>query len=199
MDARDRIIYAAMKTFLQKGYEATSINDVAEQAALSKGGIYHHFINKESLFIECVNFMFEKLQEWEINLFSEENSVRDLIRRYFLSLSEMNDVICDLAGSASLKMDNFYLLMMEAFTKFPEKKEKHDQTHKSVKHFLEERLKLGQERGEIKADLDSETLAFLINALAEGTMIHHILNEPLDLKIVGEKLSMIIWEGLSQE
>jgi AcrR family transcriptional regulator len=43
------LIDCAQRLFLQKGYERTTINDVIEAAALSKGAFYHHFRAKEDL------------------------------------------------------------------------------------------------------------------------------------------------------
>jgi AcrR family transcriptional regulator len=43
------ILESAKKNFLQKGFEGTSINDVADEAKINKSLIYHHFENKENL------------------------------------------------------------------------------------------------------------------------------------------------------
>jgi AcrR family transcriptional regulator len=47
---RGRLIEAAGELFGTRGYEDTSIEDVLEQAAVSKGALYHHFPSKEALF-----------------------------------------------------------------------------------------------------------------------------------------------------
>ncbi len=46
---RQEILRAAEKLFYMKGYENTSIQDVLMEAAISKGGFYHHFESKLSL------------------------------------------------------------------------------------------------------------------------------------------------------
>lgn len=43
------ILQSAKENFLQKGFEGTSINDVADGAQINKSLIYHHFGNKENL------------------------------------------------------------------------------------------------------------------------------------------------------
>lgn len=43
------IIQAAETLFYQKGYEATSIQDILDALHLSKGGFYHHFVSKSQL------------------------------------------------------------------------------------------------------------------------------------------------------
>jgi AcrR family transcriptional regulator len=47
---RGRLIEVAAELFGTRGYEATSIEDVLEQAGVSKGALYHHFSSKEALF-----------------------------------------------------------------------------------------------------------------------------------------------------
>lgn len=43
------IIKSALNVFLEKGYHKTSMNDLAAEAGLLKGSLYHHFASKEDL------------------------------------------------------------------------------------------------------------------------------------------------------
>ena len=47
---RKRLLSVASKLFAEHGYEATPIELVLEQAAISKGALYHHFANKRELY-----------------------------------------------------------------------------------------------------------------------------------------------------
>lgn len=47
---RNRILDAAEKVFLKKGVSRTSLDDIAEAAAVTRGAIYWHFKNKADLF-----------------------------------------------------------------------------------------------------------------------------------------------------
>lgn len=51
---RQAILQAAYELFLEKGYAATSMREIAERAALALGGIYNHFENKEAIFSELI-------------------------------------------------------------------------------------------------------------------------------------------------
>ena len=53
-DGRARIIAAARELFLDRGYLATSMQEIAEAADLRKASIYHHFADKEALFAAIV-------------------------------------------------------------------------------------------------------------------------------------------------
>lgn len=45
------IINAAIDEFLEKGYEGTSMDTIAQRSGLSKGGLYHHFRSKNQLLL----------------------------------------------------------------------------------------------------------------------------------------------------
>lgn len=49
---KDRILEEAARLFTQKGYEATSVQDLAEVLGLSKAALYHYFRSKEEILYE---------------------------------------------------------------------------------------------------------------------------------------------------
>ncbi len=51
---RQAILEAAYELFLEQGYAATSMRQIAERAGLALGGIYNHFPNKEAIFGELI-------------------------------------------------------------------------------------------------------------------------------------------------
>jgi AcrR family transcriptional regulator len=62
-DKRERILSAALRVISEKGYEASSIETIAERAEVSKGSVYRYYSSKESLVNELINSMFDKLAE----------------------------------------------------------------------------------------------------------------------------------------
>ena len=51
---RDALLVAARRVFAHNGLAATRINDIAAEAGVSQGLVYHYFENKEALFGEIV-------------------------------------------------------------------------------------------------------------------------------------------------
>jgi AcrR family transcriptional regulator len=49
--SRTAILDAALELFSHRGYGATSMRDVAGRAAVSTGSVYHHFDDKEAIFL----------------------------------------------------------------------------------------------------------------------------------------------------
>ena len=50
MATRERILDAAMDVFAQFGFRHASVDQVAQQAGLTRQAVYHHFKSKEALF-----------------------------------------------------------------------------------------------------------------------------------------------------
>ncbi|KAF0106975.1 MAG: putative TetR family transcriptional regulator [Anaerolineaceae bacterium] len=51
---RQAVMQAAYDLFLEHGYAAASMRQIAERAGLALGGIYNHFPNKEAIFSELI-------------------------------------------------------------------------------------------------------------------------------------------------
>ena len=53
--SRAQILAAALKLFSRCGYHGTSIRDIARASRASTGNVYHHFPDKETIFIALIN------------------------------------------------------------------------------------------------------------------------------------------------
>jgi len=51
---RRRILDAAARVFMHKGYVATRLTDIAEEAEMRAGSLYYHFESKEQIFEEVL-------------------------------------------------------------------------------------------------------------------------------------------------
>jgi TetR/AcrR family transcriptional repressor of nem operon len=49
VDARTRLLDAAMQVVREQGYAATTVDDICQTAGLTKGAFFHHFKSKEDL------------------------------------------------------------------------------------------------------------------------------------------------------
>jgi AcrR family transcriptional regulator len=63
--SRELILGAALKLFSHRGYGATSVRDIAEEAELSKGNVYHHFPDKETIFRALLDQYFQAMSDPE--------------------------------------------------------------------------------------------------------------------------------------
>jgi TetR/AcrR family transcriptional regulator len=64
---REAIIASARETFFAKGFNATTMDEIAHKAELSKGALYLYFTNKEELYVsvmsEGLSILFERTEE----------------------------------------------------------------------------------------------------------------------------------------
>jgi AcrR family transcriptional regulator len=84
VDSRQEILRTAARLFQQRGYDATSMNEVAGALKLSKGGLYHHFQSKDEILFEIMNHAMEITDERVLNpvrrIADPEERLRALIR-----------------------------------------------------------------------------------------------------------------------
>ena len=59
--SRSAILEAALRLFSSQGYRGTSIREIAAQAGLSTGNVYHHFPDKETLFRTLLEQYFDAI------------------------------------------------------------------------------------------------------------------------------------------
>src|SRR5713101_8660683 len=52
---RDKILQAALEVFAEKGYHRALVDDIVRASGTSKGAVYHHFPNKEAVFLALVD------------------------------------------------------------------------------------------------------------------------------------------------
>ena len=84
IDSRQEILRTAARLFQQRGYDATSMNDVAAALKLSKGGLYHHFQSKDEILFEIMNHAMDMTEELVLTpvrgIADPEERLRALIR-----------------------------------------------------------------------------------------------------------------------
>ena len=83
-DSRQEILRTAARLFQQRGYDATSMNDVAAALKLSKGGLYHHFESKDEILFNLMDHAMAVTQQRVIDpvrsVADPEERLRKLIR-----------------------------------------------------------------------------------------------------------------------
>ena len=104
---RGKIVQSATALFRAKGYDALSIADIVEQAGIGKGTLYQYFANKEDLFFECADRIFENIDS-EIKLLDKvTDSMQRLWNRALFFARSYRHMInmLNLARGASVKDD----------------------------------------------------------------------------------------------
>lgn len=63
---KEDILFSSLKLFAERGFEAVSTSMIASEIGITKGALYRHFENKQAIFDEIIQRMFE-LDEKQAN------------------------------------------------------------------------------------------------------------------------------------
>ncbi|MCI4458482.1 MAG: TetR/AcrR family transcriptional regulator [Thermocrinis sp.] len=80
--AKERLLESAKRLFSQKGYYATSVEDIVESAGVSKGTFYFYFKSKEELFKSLVEEMHLNIVKRLENFLEKELPLEDALIEY---------------------------------------------------------------------------------------------------------------------
>ena len=95
---KSELVELSEALFIERGYEATSIEDILKASGLSKGGFYHYFKSKEEVLIESMrSFAEDMLQELEPIIEAEGVSALDKLNRFMEKKQELQSSKRDLA------------------------------------------------------------------------------------------------------
>lgn len=155
---RKRIAEAARTLFIQKGYKATSIEDIVSATGSSKGNIYYHFKNKEGLFLYLME---EWDREWEQNWESNAHTYPTSVGKLYglaeqLAADELNHPMTKVADEFFRQQEK----TSDAEAKIAEMIARHLDFNRKL-------LQEGMERGEF-AEGDAKQTAYVLEALLFG-------------------------------
>ena len=151
-DRRQEIIDAAAEIFAAKGYDATSIQDIAEAVDILKGSLYYHIDSKEDLLFEVIQEVhesgLERLEALEKSTAPALDRIADFVRLHV----EYN-------AHALIKIAVFFhdfrSLKGERRKTIVEERDVYD-------HRLRDLIRQGQEEGSICPGIDPKIGAFAI-------------------------------------
>ena len=77
-DTKEKILIESLKLFSKKGYEAVSVQDIADKLGITKGALYKHYKNKQDIFDSIVNRMVtddaKRAKEYDVPVESFDNA-----------------------------------------------------------------------------------------------------------------------------
>jgi len=90
--SKENILQAAALLFQQKGYHATSMQDIADAVELKKGSLYHYVDSKQDILFallnEALELILERLEYVAGQDLSPEQKIRQATRAYLNFLAE---------------------------------------------------------------------------------------------------------------
>jgi AcrR family transcriptional regulator len=162
---REQVIEQAAALFNQHGYHGASISDVMAATGLKKGGIYRHFTSKEELAMAAFAFSVDKMRErFDAALAGAETALERLAAIVSVYARIPSDPPvpggCPILNAA-----------VESDDGNPELKAEAQRVLADLKRALRAIVRQGQERGELRTDLDLEAFANVFIAQLEGAVM----------------------------
>ena len=87
-ELRHKILVESQHLFLQRGYDRTSLQMIADKVNISKSNLYHYFKNKEELFYELTDGAADGLKKLILRLKDKRFDLRTGQREYQVLLTE---------------------------------------------------------------------------------------------------------------
>jgi AcrR family transcriptional regulator len=149
---QQEVISAAAKLFQEKGYEATSIQDIADELGILKGSLYYYIDTKEDLLFAIIQEVHETaLEGLEASRATEGNALVKI--RAFVFNQVMH--IASHVERAGVFFQDFRSLS-------PERRELIIEERDVYEQFLRDLIDQGQQEGVICTDLDPKFAALAI-------------------------------------
>lgn len=180
-ERRMSILTAALSEFAAKGFHATSMNDVADTAGVTKPVLYQHFASKRALYLALIDEvaagMLEVIGKATVDAPDGRTQTESGIIAYFTWMAANRDAFVLLFGSGARRDEEFANAVRNV-----------------------ERLVADAIAPLIDAGLDKEhqqRLAYALVGMSEGVSRYLIkAGEPFDPAIVGSQLANFAWAGL---
>jgi AcrR family transcriptional regulator len=166
-DDRPRaLMAAALKLLTRYGYRRIRVEDVADDAGVSKATVYHYFANKDELLTRTVaGRIAEKQAAIERRLASEGGTASDRLRLFLHEFWAMS-----LSSQAGLWQR---LLVSEIVTEAPDVFAAWARGLVQRWRLVERLIEEGQRTGEFRRDVDAEVAArMVISALSHQALFH---------------------------
>jgi AcrR family transcriptional regulator len=189
---RQQIIDTASRLFASRGYNGTSMADLAVAAGLTKGAFYHHFENKEALFFAVIQSVREK---WQNAVGPEVVQSQNPLDQIMILLSKhaqllrREPTLCLVMHGLTAEMEETNPSFLEAL----------QSVYLDMIGFIEEMIRNGQTQGKIRDDANPQLIALNIVGLLRGISCFGLLDDMgLDCVQVIAALKPILLDGLRE-
>lgn len=176
MDKRDRIIYASMEVFREKGIEKAKVSDIVKKAGIAQGTFYLYFPSRLSVMPYIAQKMVEEtvtgLQERVKKKDSFKVQMDQIVEVIFFQIQAYRDIFPFIYSG--LQETNHLREWEEIYLPFYE--------------WMSDYLKDQQKNGKIRENLDPQRTAKLMIALIETTAEQNYwYDSPQEVSIQSQK------------
>ena len=184
---RERILQSAIELFGDKGYHATSIQEICDQAGVSKGALFHYFSNKNEILFEIHEFVIDR---WisQCEAISNNHGLTSSQKIYQLIETVLNNLV-DYRQQGKILFKEITTLEGETGEII---KARRDYVEEIVGSIIEE----GMQSGEFKSNQDSRIMTKLFFGTINWTHYWYRPEGDLTIGQMANSICSFVLEGL---
>lgn len=150
MSRTREILEQAARLICAKGYEATSMQEIAEACDLTKAGLYHHVRTKEALLVAIMQYGMDLFEE---QVLAKVAHLADPLERLRATMARNLELVTGSSKEVTIILHEHQTLTGEARAAINGRK-------KRYVHFLESSFREAIARGQMRAAIDPTLAAF---------------------------------------
>ena len=166
-ESRRLILEVAGRHLAERGYAATTVKDIAQEAGITSGAVYHYFPSKTELVIAVYRLGANEIVDRLAAVVDPEASLIDNVARFF----EYSD---DVATDETRRRASLVLSMIADVPRHPELHSVLYETNK-LRILFEGLVDAAAVRGEVSSDFDRSTIVNLLIAMMRGVTAEFVL------------------------
>ena len=186
---REELLAIAATLFAERGFNNTTVRDIADAAGILSGSLYHHFDSKESMVDELLNtFQTQLWQEYDAITAADltpRAKLEAVVRASFDAIDHHHSEV------AIFQNDAAYLTTFERFTYLDERNAKFRRLWTGL-------LEAGVASGELRADLDVELVYRFLRDTVWVAVRWYRPGGDLSHTLVADQYLSILLEGISR-
>jgi TetR/AcrR family fatty acid metabolism transcriptional regulator len=187
-DRRRQILEAAVKVFARSGFHTSRVGDIAEEAGIAYGLVYHYFKSKEELletiFRDTWTQMLARVREVEASGVPASEQVRQVTALLLRTWRRDPDLV---------------RVLVREVTRSPHVQQEIEEITQAMRA-LEEIIRRGQESGEFRSDLDPRLGAVVfygaLDEILTGWVLGQLPDKDEDIARAERNVVQLLVDGL---
>lgn len=189
---RLKILEAATARFAQSGYEATSMDDLAAAAGVSKGSLYDYFENKEDLFYAVFEWFQQLLLRASMERMRDEKNTCERLAAF-----------ADASVSAFMEHVALYPVTLEVWAAAAKTgtRARFAQAMRDLyagyRAEVTQLIASAQKNGEIKRAVDAPAVAAMLIGAVDGLLLQYWLDPSFDPRQWVKNFLTALFDGIA--
>jgi len=189
-ERRAQIMEAALACFTRKGYNNTTMDDIAAESGLSKGSLYWYFKSKDDLFAEALLSVFMNVAQEAVAAMEQYSTASDKLR-----------AVAQATVGFGKMVEGYFSLLLEFWASSPRREEAGQSwigLLAEYKDIVVEIIEEGVRNGEFKP-VDAEQLVWAIMAAYDGLAAYVMFMPDMDLERISQVFVETLLSGLAAD